>query len=279
MTVTLFTNMLYRSQKTDCQTERFKEEFLKRHVPLEILKNDEINVIGSHSKVDKCLFLDKDVRFARILEQGGARVFNSSNSIKIADDKAETLIALKDLTCAEYPETVVAPIIYSGVLTKEYIIKVGNRLGYPCVVKKMRGSLGIGVYIARSEAELIEVVENLGCEEILFQHFVKESIGRSIRVYVVGGRAIAAERLVNKKDFRSNAAHGGIAEHIDLSKKHLSAAEEITERIGLDFAGVDFFDCATPILIEINSNAYFTEVERVSGINVAGAIADLIINY
>ena len=43
-----------------------------------------------------------------------------------------------------------------------------------------------------------------------------------------------------------------------------------TELLGLDFAGVDvLFGRDGPLLCEVNSNAFFGGIERVTGVNVA----------
>jgi len=49
--------------------------------------------------------------------------------------------------------------------------------------------------------------------------------------------------------------------------------------LGLIYAGVDILygEGGKPVVCEVNSNAFFGEIERVSGINVARAYAEEIV--
>ena len=49
---------------------------------------------------DFVLFWDKDVRLARMLEQAGLPVFNSSRAIALCDDKTLTHLALSRAPCS-----------------------------------------------------------------------------------------------------------------------------------------------------------------------------------
>ena len=134
----------------------------------------------------------------------------------------------------------------------------------------------MGVYLAKTKAELIKLDEETGAEEKLFQSYEEGSKGESYRVIVVGGKAVASMRLKSENDFRSNAHNGGIAEKAILSKEYLSLAEKAAEGLKLDYCGVDLF-CDQPSIIEVNGNAYFENAERVSGINIAGVYAEYIL--
>ena len=66
--------------------QRFKEEFDKLNVSLDVLKNDgtlaEIsngNVLLNIPKCDFVLYLDKDIYLARLLEKAGIRLFNKAD--------------------------------------------------------------------------------------------------------------------------------------------------------------------------------------------------------
>ena len=82
--------------------------------------------------------------------------------------------------------------------------------------------------------------------------------------------------LNNDGDFRSNAHAGGKGIAVEADEEYVKAAERVAELFDLDYCGVDFFAVA-PILIEVNGNAYFTEIEKVTGKNVARRYSEYIL--
>ena len=96
------------------------------------------------------------------------------------------------------------------------------------------------VYWCRDEAELLERIGKLGGAPFLFQKPVMESLGRDVRVNVVGDRAAAAMlRHSQSGDFRSNLTIGGTMEPHALTREEETLAVRATQALGLDFAGVD----------------------------------------
>ena len=49
-------------------------------------------------------------------------------------------------------------------------------------------------------------------------------------------------------------------------------AERIAARLGLDYCAADFIGTDKPVLVEVNSNAYFTGAEA-CGLDIAGRYA------
>ena len=97
--------------------KRFKEEFSKRNISLEVFVNDgSLSVIKNNKitinlpKADFVFYLDKDIYLARLLEKAGYRLFNSADFIKLCDDKMLTFIR-----CANegirMPKTISGPSI------------------------------------------------------------------------------------------------------------------------------------------------------------------------
>lgn len=221
---------------------------------------------------DFVLFFDKDVRLARQMEQRGLPVFNSARSIALCDDKTLTYLALKD--AVPMPETILAPLTFTNYGQAAFLDRVGETLKYPYVMKQGCGSFGREVYLVESAAQARAILAPLGERPVLFQRFVRESFGRDARLYIVGGRCVAAmERENLSGDFRANIAGGGRA------KKHVPTDEEIkvaltaARALGLTFAGVDLlFSENGPLLCEVNSNAHFTALRELTGIDPGDAI-------
>ena len=74
----------------------------------------------------------------------------------------------------------------------------------------------------------------------------------------------------NENDFRSNIGLGGKGYKIDLPQKASEIAVKVSKILNLDYCGVDIlFDENNYYLCEVNSNAFFQEIEKVTSINVA----------
>ena len=110
--------------------------------------------------------------------------------------------------------------------------------------------------------------------------YVKTSFGKSIRVLIIDGKVFGSFIRKNKYDFRSNYGEEASSKILENPGKYEVFAEEIANKLHIEYAGIDLlvYDDDEPILCEINSNAFFEEFEKVTGLNVAAAYADMIIN-
>ena len=112
----------------------------------------------------------------------------------------------------------------------------------------------------------------------LFQKFVSSSAGRDLRVIVIGGVVFAAMRRTSAGDFRSNLELGGRGEPLSPDARAAALCESVARRLGLDYCGVDLLFAEDGYTVcEVNSNAFFGGMERITGKNVAGAYAEYII--
>ncbi len=224
------------------------------------------------------LFWDKDVRLANLLETKGMRLFNQAEAVRICDDKTLTYTALQGLDIP-MPETLLCPMTFPGVgySSFDFIRDAADRLGLPFIVKEGCGSFGQQVYLVSKTEEAQELLCAAAGKPMLFQRFIKESAGRDVRVYVVGGRIVAAMMRVNNSgDFRANIASGGQAQHYRLSREEERIALAVCRHLRLDFAGVDLLESKEgPLLCEVNSNAHFRALEELSGCRPADEIITL----
>lgn len=221
------------------------------------------------------VFWDKDVLLAQRLEKLGMRLFNPARGIALCDDKSLTWLALKDQGIP-MPRTVPAPMTFSniGYTTLDFAAQIGDRLGYPVVVKQCCGSFGQQVYLCHDQQQLLDKVKELAGVPILFQQAITESMGRDVRINVVGGQVVASIlRRSTAGDFRSNLTLGGEMEPYSPTEAEAQLAIRAAELLGLDFAGVDvLFGKDGPILCEVNSNAHFKTTLACTGVNMAEAI-------
>ncbi|HOK82548.1 MAG TPA: RimK family alpha-L-glutamate ligase [Clostridia bacterium] len=275
MDLAVITNGFYTSESTLYQLRRLTEECEKRGIRLKEIRNARPWAPSDFEDIPKkCIFLDKDICLAEELENKGVRLYNRARAIGLADNKIKTQIALQGLI--QFPKTLFSPLRYRGAPALEELSEVENRIGYPVVIKEASGSLGQQVYLAKDRKELAEITSKIEAKAHLYQQAVSRSFGRSVRVFVVGGKSIGAVKYINDKDFRSNMEEGGRVYPAEPGKAHITAAEEGAKALRLDFCAIDFFDTEEPLAIEVNSNAFFRGFEAL-GINIASHIIEHIV--
>lgn len=270
------------------QAERIAEELLNLGVAVDVMRNGEVYAwmtaegkpkLSLTEKYDFCVYLDKDKYLGELLEKSGLRLFNSARSVAVCDDKMSTYIALSD---AEVPlaETVAAPLCYTPSAKPDtaFLACVSRRLGFPLVAKKSYGSFGAGVKLVCDMQDLVEVETEWLYTPHFYQKFIAESAGKDVRVIVIGGKVAGAmERVAKVGEFRSNVELGGEGKTIDLPLSYAKLAERTATVLGLDYCGVDLLEGADgAIVCEVNSNAFFEGMERVTGNNIAKRYAEYI---
>ena len=267
--------------------ERFKEEFAKFGVEVNVFINDGTRAIIKDNdikinlpKADFVLYLDKDIYLARLLEKAGYRLFNKADFIKFCDDKMLTFIGCANKGI-KMPKTISGPLVYSELKESNYAFldNVIKELGLPMVVKKVYGSLGEGVYLVKDYKELRDLYTEIARNPIVFQEYIPSSFGKSIRVLIIDGKVFGAFIRENSRDFRSNYGDTAGGEKLINGEKYLSFAQEIANKLDIEYAGIDLLVDKNdePILCEINSNAFFEEFEKVTGLNVAKVYAEMVI--
>ena len=82
----------------------------------------------------------------------------------------------------------------------------------------------------------------------------------------------------NDVDFRSNIALGGKGYLVKPDDKYLELASKIASKLGLTYCGIDLMigEDDIPYLAEVNSNAFFTEIEKISKVNVTKLVVEAI---
>src|SRR5690606_13215299 len=158
-----------------------------------------------------------------ILEQlqlMGYPMINSYSSILRAKSKLHTLQAL-----SHYKIPVVkTAVVHDIKLLDQALNYIGT---YPVVMKTIYGSFGNGVTIVESKRAAKStygiISEKFASKNgILLQEYIGESMGKDIRIFVVGGKMVAAmERVAHAEDFRSNVGQGGKGKAYTPSKEEI----------------------------------------------------------
>ena len=268
--------------------ERMREELLKYDILLEKKTNIDIHTyIDSNGNIESslkeyvfCLYLDKDTYISKMLELSGMRLFNSSDSIFLCDDKIITHIFLSN-NDIRMPKTISAPLNYSSMKNEKFISDVVRELYFPIVAKRNYGSLGKGVFLLKDENELVEFENKYKSEPHIYQEFIKSSFGHDYRMIVIGGKFIVGMKRINLNgDFRSNIAQGGIGEKAEIPQSYIDLAEKAAKILKLDYCGIDLLtgNDGEPILCEVNSNAFIKGIEETTRVNVAKEYARHIVD-
>ncbi len=228
---------------------------------------------GVNINADAVIFLDKDVLAASLIESRGIPVFNSSECIRICDDKALTYLTLYNKKLP-IPKTIIAPKTYQESQSENWCIKAAEIIGHPLVIKESFGSLGMQVYMAKNENEMLETVKKIGTKPFVIQEYLEKGAGWDLRVITAGGEVVGAIKRSSTTDFRANAALGGAVEPINLKESEKKLALAAAEACGAFFAGVDLILGEDGYKIcEVNSNMLFEAADKALGISVAAEIA------
>lgn len=194
----LVVNAFLKTNKFDELYFFLQEAAENKGLTLEVLTNAEIISKLCQGRFapcdyDFCLFWDKDVQLAKYLEQEGMRLYNSADSILKCDDKALTWLSLRGNPAFRLPETIPAPKTFSniGYTQTDFLSSVAERLGFPVIVKECFGSFGKQVYLAENMEQLTSLTMQLQGTPFLYQKPVLESLGRDVRINVVGQRVVA----------------------------------------------------------------------------------------
>ena len=271
----------------DYKIQRFKEEFLKKDISLDVFVNDgslatikNNDVVINLPKADFVFYLDKDIYLARLLEKAGYRLFNRADFIKMCDDKMLTFIACANKGI-KMPKTIAGPLVYTDLTSENYkfLDKVIEEIGLPMVVKKVYGSLGEGIYLINTKEELVNLYSQIARNPIIFQEYVNKHPGQSIRVLIIDGKVFGSFIRKNPYDFRSNFGELATSQKLQKPAKYEDFAKKIADKLQIEYAGIDLLTTENeePILCEINSNAFFEEFEKVTGLNVAKAVMEMVV--
>lgn len=254
----------------DCQLAFLKKPFVLIHNK----RPHDINVILVRANF-KGIDLDLHIGLIKQFEIEGFPIINRSLPVIRAKNK---LRQLQVLTKHKIP----MPHSYV-VRSAEYIEDITKKIGsYPVIIKNLSGSLGLGVSIVESQRALRSLIDMIIHDDsssgpLIIQQYEREAKGRDLRVFVVGGKIIAAmERIAKKRgEFRSNFSLGGTVRIAELTKKECEIALAATRVCELDVAGVDIIRTSKgPKVLEINSTPGLEGITLATGIDIAGKMIE-----
>lgn len=211
----------------------------------------------------------------RHFERRGVRMVNDAAAIERVADKLHTLQSL-NRAGLPIPRTILGDFPVD-------IDLVERELGFPVIVKTLKGTRGAGVLKCENRSQFEDLAGLLESAEakadFIMQHYVRASHGRDVRVLVVGGRVVAAmERRSLTGGFKSNVSLGGVGVAYNPPPEMAELAVKAADILGLDVTGIDIlFDEEGYRICEANSAPGFQGLERASGLDVPTAILEWII--
>ena len=153
--------------------------------------------------------------------------------------------------------------------------------GFPCIVKDIESTHGMGVQLVHDLAELrATLYEPFQTDRpVIIQEFVAEAKGEDVRVFVVGDRVVGAmKRVARTGEFRSNLHQGGVAYNARLTELGEEVALQAARALRLPVAGVDILESRRgPLLLEVNASPGLEGIEKVTRQDIAGAIIDYLV--
>jgi len=200
-------------------------------------------------------------------------VINSPRAIERCVDKFYTT-ALLEQGGLPVPETVACE---RGADAIAAVRAMGD-----AIVKPIFGSLGHGMVRVTSADIALRVVEPL--EQIGSVFYVQRTIdhgGRDVRVFTVGGRVLGAiERTAPAGEWRTNVSRGGSVRTLDLPPEWAEVALRAAALVGADYAGVDLLPSRDGriYVLEVNGIPGWKGLQQATGIDVAGAIVDHVVD-
>ncbi len=260
-------------------------EFSKRGIKVDVLTNSNLVTIKNNEIettldwADFIIYLDKDIYTAISLEQAGYLVINNSDFIYLCDNKILTNLEMRKHHF-DVIDTTSAPLVYKTLKEENYnfLKEMEKKYSYPLVIKKAYGSLGEGIYLVSNYEQMLEIYKENYREPLLFQKYIKEAKGESIRVLVCNKEIVGAIKRINTEgDFRSNYGKN-ISQDYDIDGNLREIVGRMIEELNIEYAGIDFlYDGKKYLFMEMNSNAFYEEFERVKNIDVSKLFVDMVI--
>ncbi|HYV46428.1 MAG TPA: RimK family alpha-L-glutamate ligase [Myxococcaceae bacterium] len=198
----------------------------------------------------------------------GVPALNASTAIAASRNKMRAL-QLLSASGIDIPATVMAR---EAADLKAMVSLVG---GVPVLVKLLAGQERRGVMICESLQSLeaaLEAILGLG-HNIIVQEYVKAS-GMDLRVFMVGGEAVAAVRRRPRPGKLSQTLNRGARlEAIQLTDRQRKAAVASARLMGLEVCAVDLLDVrGKPKVYEVNSSPALPEMEAATQVDLAALI-------
>ncbi len=222
--------------------------------------------------LERCISTTSGMYAIAFFESLDIPVINNSSIAQICEDKFVTSLALQKAQVATIP--------FALAFTESEAKKVVDELGgYPVVLKPASGSWGRLLAKINDEDALEAVIEQkmvLGSpshKAFYIQKYIHKP-GRDIRVTMVDNNVVCAIYR-NAEHWVTNTARGAEAVACPVDEKLREISVAASRAVGGGVLGIDVFETdAGYVVNEINHTVEFKNVQRVTEVDVAGAIIE-----
>lgn len=202
----------------------------------------------------------------------GVRVVNAPRAIEACVDKSMTSFLIAQAGIATPATWTLESFEHTCALVRREI-EHG-----PLVLKPLFGAQGKGLRLLHSANDLPKPEEVAGVYYL--QRFVpvKARDFQDFRVFVTGRRAIAT-MMRRAPTWITNIKQGGEPRAVARNKTLEDLALAAARAVGAEIAGVDIIvGCDGPRVLEVNSMPAWSGLQKVTKIDIAGAIVDQILS-
>ncbi len=238
------------------------------HVPSATMKMG--SAAEAEVALERCVGFHRAIASAAAAESWGVRTVNSPLAIAVAGDKVLTTLALLR-SGVPIPRTVLA-------FSVEGLVKAAKEVGYPAVVKPVHGSWGRLLALVNDEETARAIAEHRELLGPAYRvHYVQELVrkpGRDIRSMCIGDAVPVAIYRVSSH-WITNTARGARAEPAPVTPELEDVTLRACRAVGVEVGGVDIVEDPERglLVLEVNAVPEFKNIVRVTGFDVAGAIA------
>lgn len=258
--------------KAGCKSELIDVRKLSFNVTGKKINNGFGDVV-----LQRCISYYRSIFLARILENFGIHVINSTKVSEACGNKLVTSMLLAKAGVPT-PKTYVA-------LDAESVFETAEKVGYPVVIKPFTGSWGRMVDIAKEPQTLGTIVEYRESMQSPVEHmyYIQEFVKRpprDIRLIVAGDEVIASVyRNAPKGEWRTNVARGGTTTAFKLNKEIEDITLKAAKAVGGGILGVDAMETKDHgyTIHEVNNTVEFKGAQASTEDRIARKIVDYVI--
>ncbi len=231
-----------------------------------------------HGEEDQILYKDTDLTefeavYIRIddrdmmLAEHLAEVLNNNDVVTQAQDDTFAYDSNKFYNMKVLAENGVNVPDSVYTLSPDVAVEEAKKLGYPVIMKTIKGAGGEGVMRASSENELKPVMDTMKSfeQEICLQDY-KEHNGSDTRMVVIGDYVTGYGRSSAGNDWRSNISAGGDRVKSDLDEQKTETAFRAARSTGFDICGCDLIETPENELFILEVNAAFAVSDEMNEI-------------
>ncbi len=202
------------------------------------------------------------------LRRLGVPVYNEAGAIERSVDKAMTSFLLRTAGIPTPPVWVTTDPGRAAAIVEQEL-----RAGQGLVLKPLFGSQGVGVMRVLESSDLPPGEQVNGVWYL--QRFISTGSGSAHdwRVFVIGGRAVAAMRRC-AQGWIANVAQGASCQPALLDNDLRELAESSVRALEMHYAGVDILRDATGLatVIEVNSIPAWKGLQQVCALDIADSL-------